>query len=1621
MPLENYSDPGTMEELRSKTMDELVEVLQQHTLEEASAGEGGAPPPGAPPPERPGAPPADSPGTALAADLAAAAAAVPYSSVPYSPAEPEQRYIGVSHDSRARTWRPLLMLRLRGQGEERKNGNPTRALAGCKTAEEGAAAHDVAVIWRSLHHAEDYGPLEAQKLNFSLEGYRQQAALFDRLLQLDSLGGLQDFVKLLRDAHQLHHLANTLPRRRALWRGGVWGARLLNRPSPRCCSVTAATGGVARMPRPRAPKRRGRSPEDGGTPHSSSSPTTAFLGIAYDPLSRLWLPQANVGVDAAQRPAAGAEPSVHSMAPCTTPGEAALLRDVALAWLQQPLGAGPEFFNFPVGRYSQDASLLQRLWQLPSMPELQEYSRQLRDSTSLVRLAAAYQAGATDALAWPAPGEGAAAAAGTAVLPAATTVSLAGVAAEVSGASAGAGGGASGSPPPEGMPAGGSATAAVASPPAVSPAPAPATAPAVEPAAHAPPPTAPQQQKQQQPAAAAAAPPLPSSAPSVSEAPTADPSEAPDAIAALAGMAEVAGPSGNVLGPAPRASPAAPAAAGGARKRRRKQAAPLRGADDAPPTMVIEPSQDFWSQARDDEDDEEDEEGPSGKPPKLPKLPGYPTGAAAPPLPSRTRRGALPQSRYRGVYFSSQQRKWMAVVELAGAVQTHLPKNNMGSFGSEKEAALAADITSIWRDVRLGRVGDGWQRHDYAFDHDWYCEEQLHNHLAALQGVEEMRAYLRHIRNIGALRMLTAAPTAAELAAGAAHRPLSDEQALALLVQMPPPPAPRKPPPPLRPASRPASAGGAAGSAAAGGSRYTGVFWQANVRKWVARGFGQLRGNMILCGSEAEAACAHDMARLWSALRAGGGAGDGQQYNYGFARYMRVARLVPRLRRLYDDTQLKAYLRQLRDGGWLIRLAEFAQQEEGEEEEVKSPVARGQGPSAASAPFGPGGGGGDAPASPVEDDDEDEPVPPGMADLALPLPADGGAPSPLPSRPSSLAPELSESPGAGGGGAGSPGPSPAPPPEPPRNAQGRPMRSAAAAAAGVISEAAAVLGGGAQNGGGAAPGAASSAEPDGSAGASAFSDASDSDLEELDEDEEEEEEEGAEGGGGRKRARGAGAAASAAGAGDEAEGSVGGARGGRARRGGARANGDGRTSKHANVFFGSTDQKWIVSLSMRTVPGMKGSEARKKYIQHFKEEDDAGVARDVGFEWRRIHGGRPRKNDVHNYPAERYQHPELQQLLQKITMLEQLRALLAHLRDTGALRAVPLGQQLIPNEAAVAAALAASKGPRKRVRRPGDSGGGAARGGGGGGAAARAAPAPRFAGARFVPMQGWMAELPADIGGASIGPFTSQEEAGAARDLALIWHQLRKGGQIQRPPFVDSLNYPLEALLTSALPQQLMLSCARAEQLPTFLQALRGSPQLSHVVSAGPAGGGGGAGAAPAAAPAPGGAPVPAMPGMVSFVPDMRGLAGHMRPQAANPVALQQQQQLVAALAASAANGTLSPAMAMAARMLLPGNVPMPNPGAVHMAALQQHLAAAVAAAAQHARPGAAAAAAAQQQQQQRAAGAAAGEAAAVPAAGAKKEGGEGGGSAAPAPAPAAKEEQGKGEAAPAEPAKQAL
>lgn len=50
-----------------------------------------------------------------------------------------------------------------------------------------------------------------------------------------------------------------------------------------------------------------------------------------------------------------------------------------------------------------------------------------------------------------------------------------------------------------------------------------------------------------------------------------------------------------------------------------------------------------------------------------------------------------------------------------------------------QEAALAADVTAIWRDVRLGRVGDGWQRADYAFDHDWYCEEALHNHLASLQ------------------------------------------------------------------------------------------------------------------------------------------------------------------------------------------------------------------------------------------------------------------------------------------------------------------------------------------------------------------------------------------------------------------------------------------------------------------------------------------------------------------------------------------------------------------------------------------------------------------------------------------------------------------------------------------------------------------------------------------------------------------------------------------------------------------------------------------------------------------------------------------------------------------------
>ena len=114
-------------------------------------------------------------------------------------------------------------------------------------------------------------------------------------------------------------------------------------------------------PPPFSPARRCALPLPGGTPRHSSQlpppshpPATSFLGIAYDPLSRLWQPQAGVGVDAAQRPIAGAEPSAHSMAPCPGAAEAALLRDVALVhrqvWLAQPLGAGPEFFNFPVGR-----------------------------------------------------------------------------------------------------------------------------------------------------------------------------------------------------------------------------------------------------------------------------------------------------------------------------------------------------------------------------------------------------------------------------------------------------------------------------------------------------------------------------------------------------------------------------------------------------------------------------------------------------------------------------------------------------------------------------------------------------------------------------------------------------------------------------------------------------------------------------------------------------------------------------------------------------------------------------------------------------------------------------------------------------------------------------------------------------------------------------------------------------------------------------------------------------------------------------------------------------------------------------------------------------------------------
>ena len=177
---QNYNDSGTMEELRSKSMEELVEVLQQHTLgpEGVEDGGGGASADGSRAwphagegdgtSAAAGAAAVGAAGQGMPADLVAAAAAVPYSSVAYSPVEPEHRFIGVSHDSRARTWRPLLMLRLRRQGEERKNGNPTRALAGCKTAEEGACAHDLAVLWRSLHHEDDYGALESQKLNFSL-------------------------------------------------------------------------------------------------------------------------------------------------------------------------------------------------------------------------------------------------------------------------------------------------------------------------------------------------------------------------------------------------------------------------------------------------------------------------------------------------------------------------------------------------------------------------------------------------------------------------------------------------------------------------------------------------------------------------------------------------------------------------------------------------------------------------------------------------------------------------------------------------------------------------------------------------------------------------------------------------------------------------------------------------------------------------------------------------------------------------------------------------------------------------------------------------------------------------------------------------------------------------------------------------------------------------------------------------------------------------------------------------------------------------------------------------------------------------------------------------------------
>ncbi|PRW59832.1 hypothetical protein C2E21_1603 [Chlorella sorokiniana] len=266
--------------------------------------------------------------------------------------------------------------------------------------EEGAAARDVAIIWRQL--VLGASPYKAhEKLNLPLDGLLQQEALLAQLKLCPSLRDLRQLLEGLAVAGELRRLATTLLTQRTTAVAAATGQHAAATAAAAAAAAPAAMDSplaVSMTPTAAPPPAAAAASAvaDGIDAPSLSAGLTAalpkrlFVGITRQ--EKGWQAGMWVSLDEQQRLSSAARKTSKSLGCFGSMEEAAMARDIGVIWKQLGVGASPhaasEKLNAPMDSLLQQEALLGQLRECSSLRDLRQLLEGLAATGHLRRLAA---------------------------------------------------------------------------------------------------------------------------------------------------------------------------------------------------------------------------------------------------------------------------------------------------------------------------------------------------------------------------------------------------------------------------------------------------------------------------------------------------------------------------------------------------------------------------------------------------------------------------------------------------------------------------------------------------------------------------------------------------------------------------------------------------------------------------------------------------------------------------------------------------------------------------------------------------------------------------------------------------------------------------------------------------------------------------------------------------------------------------------------------------------------------------------------------------------------------------------------------------------------------------------